>query len=260
MKTVKRWLLLSCTIFFTAHVSGETLLNYRVSGVANIQNSVQQFYINGTKLRTAYTGNSYYLFDSASNNLWMVDRSRQTYYLIKHSLISDSLKVIDQQREKLKALLQSDNLPEAARKNLQTALASFDQVEANSRELTQRRQTSHQLKPTGKKSTHNGQACDVYQVSGANGEAEVCYGRAQLPSTVIETFNRYQQYLGKISGVNAYFALVRGLLPLKAKHMGSPASLQLQSATDTRKGSGFYAIPQSFSSAAAQPNGSSIIR
>jgi len=255
MKTLKLLMTLGAAAFLTTNAHSETLLNYQVSGVANMQNAVQQFYISGTKLRTAYAGNSYYLFDSATNNLWMVDSSRQTYYPIKYSLIRDSLKAIEQQREKLTALLQSDNLPAAARKNLQTALASFDQVEANSRKLTQRRQLPSQVKPTGQKGNHNGQACEVYKVSAASTEAEVCYGRARLPSTVIETFNRYQQYLGKISGVNAYFALVSGLLPLKAKHTGAEVSLHLQSATETRKGSGFYAVPNSFRSATLSSDG-----
>jgi len=241
-----RTLLAVLCLLASGLTAAETLLNYTITGGLV---PVQRFYISDGWLRSSYTESNYYLYDGRKNELWMVDSGKKVYYPIGTNLLGDTMKTVAKEREKLEKLLASTKLPAAAVKALESALKSLIQSERSASQLQTPKLAVSQMDNTGKTDQHLGSECELYDVTMNRQQASVCYGVGKVAPADIAIFNGYHAYLSKVAGINGFYALLSGKLPLNISIASQSAHIALTSAGAANMGATFYRLPAGYRNA-----------
>lgn len=196
-----------------------SVIRYNVSGLANVASGQHVFYVEGSKIKQEVSKHLYYLYDSSTDSLQLVDTNKRAYYPMSRKFFNNVLNTVSTQEQKLKDLLaQPSKLNKKTMAVLKQALDSMKMLRESADVLQKNNNIKAKLNGPISAAKYNGVECSRYKVITNKSQATVCYASFEelgLSLETVKTFNRFHRYLAKINGFNSMFALLDNSMPTR---------------------------------------------
>ncbi|NUZ12431.1 hypothetical protein HUZ36_16730 [Pseudoalteromonas sp. McH1-7] len=158
----------------------------------------QSFKIKGHTMRMDNAA-QYQLFDALKNKLYVVTPTSKSYMEMSNNMFGDLSALLTKQEAELKKLQSQEGLKNVA--HLETAKSALRMAEQQIKQL--KSNGNNQLKKLNQRARINGISCELYEFSVAMLQQQVCFADIAdigLSAQHAAVFNRYQQYVGSLSG------------------------------------------------------------
>lgn len=226
------------------------VVRYSVAGIPGATGQSQLYYIDGRRIRHQVAANLYYLYDSGSDRMLLVDTAKRSAFPVARTLMSDVSDMVSSQEQKIRDLLaRSDKLPPEARVQLEKALASMQALKQSAASLHKQASDDRLEGPLGEDSQGR-VACVRYRLVSSSKAGELCLAGPQqlgLSREAVAAFTAYQAFLGTMTGQGSLLGMKTDAMPVWVRLVQPvEGSLTLQELGKQRVPDGWFDVPAGY--------------